>query len=68
MPVAAVDRPNPAASLTDLRDQSTFPEVLIALHTQRYTGPVTLHLIHGVPTVVELPRPVQIRLAVPSKT
>lgn len=63
MPAPAVlDPPSP------LTLPQTFPEILAALYTQRYTGAVVLHFLQGQPTVVELPNPTQIRLRVPPRT
>jgi hypothetical protein len=40
-----------------------FASMLALLHDGKYTGPVTFHFIHGVPTVVEFtPTPTKISL------
>lgn len=41
----------------------TFAELMILIHTTRYTGALTLHFFSGTANSAELPRdPVQIRL------
>lgn len=50
-PIVATPPPRPS-----------FAEVLETVYREKYTGSVTLHFIHGVPTVIERPNPVQIRL------
>lgn len=34
---------------------TNFAELVALVHTLRYTGPVTLHCIHGTATSVEIP-------------
>lgn len=33
----------------------TFAAVLESIYGQRYCGPITVHFMHGAPTVVEVP-------------
>lgn len=51
MPTPVIDPPSP------LTLPATFPEILLALYTQRFTGAVTLHLSDGLPRLVEVPGP-----------
>ncbi len=42
----------------------SFPDFLALLHEQKYTGAVTFHCLHGVPTSAALAQdPIQIRLS-----
>lgn len=51
------------AALDGVKPKLTFAELMILVHTQRYTGPLTLHFFSGTATSAALPRdPVSIRL------
>ncbi len=52
-----------------IKAEPTFADMLAAFHRQRYTGAVTIHLIRGVPTVLEIPeKPTRIPLRSPDRT
>lgn len=39
-----------------LQEVATFAELQAKLHEQKHTGPVIVHLLHGVPQRVEFPQ------------
>lgn len=48
--------------------EDDFPTLLLTLHQTRYTGTVLLHVVNGVPKVVELPsRQIRLRTVVISR-
>ncbi len=68
MPQTFADQPVTAPFVITRRENTPaatlpFAEFLALLHTQKYTGAVTIHCFNGVPTSAELAAdPVKIRL------